>query len=289
MDKEQVNHSFPWDGSELVLNEYKKDNIKIENTGHKTSKAIIFFSSNALYYPNDEESFKKSVIEKSRYEFENISKDPMIQNEFELIIYVRDIYKQWCVNGINERINTIEKLRDYLKEITNGYEITTCGCSSGGYLATLLGNMLGADKIFNLSGQFYLWDELSVAPYLFDNKDNEEKSKYYDITKYIKSCYFIYPARAKSDIFQCSFVKDNNSVKRLPINSDSHGSTVSPDCYKYLFRMTKEELDSLFEKFKDREMVSRREIDALLLPLFTRIKRFPKNFLKKIAKLLKSK
>lgn len=278
---------FPWNGSNLVLEEYKKDNIKIERTGAKTGKAIIFFSSNGVYFPDTEEVFYNSIVVKDRYEFENISRDAKIQNGFELIIFIRDVYKQWCVNGINDRINTLDKLCEHLKELAAGYELTTCGCSAGGYLSMILGNKLGAEKIFSFSGQFYLWDELENGPLLEENKSDESKSRYYDITPYLKNGYYFYPATVKADLFQFSHVKENDCIKKLAVAQKNHGSTVSPECYPYLLTMSKEGVDNLFEKFKNAKKVRRAKIDKQVLPLSIRLKYFPKNLAKSIVKALK--
>lgn len=275
---------FPWNGSQLALDQYKKENIKIEKTGTKTGKAIIFFSSNGVYYPNTEDCFVKKIIDENRYEFENISRDKKIQKEYELIIFIRDIYKQWYVNGINERINSIDKLYEYLYELTKGYQLTTCGSSAGGYLSMLLGNMLKADKIFSFSGQFYLWDEINVAPLLRENQFVESKSKYYDISKIISYGYYFYPAKVKKDIFQYSFVKNNKKIQKLSVNQKQHGSTVDPDCFAYLLTMSKDEVDKFFEQFKDADMVTRKQINARILPLRKRIKCSVRNFVKKILK-----
>ncbi len=282
-----VENPFPWNGSQLVLEEYKKENIRVENTGEKTGKAIIFFSSNGIYYPETEDSFRKSIVEKDRYEFENISRDEKIQKEFELIIFVRDVYKQWYVNGINERVNSVDKLCEYLQDITKGYLVTTCGLSAGGYLSMLIGNMINADKIFSFSGQFYLWNELTSAPLLRENQSIESKSKYYDISNLISRGYYFYPAKVDVDIFQSSFVKNNEGIKKLPINQEWHGSTVAPECYVYILTMSRDEVDCFFEALKGKAMVSRKQISKRVLPFSKRIILFPKNVLKATVKKFK--
>ncbi len=49
-----MNAKFPWNNSETVRKEYDKDNILILETGIKSKKALIFFSSNGIYFPNEE-------------------------------------------------------------------------------------------------------------------------------------------------------------------------------------------------------------------------------------------
>ena len=86
---------FPWNNSELVKHEYEQDNFKIIHTGAKSKRAIIFFSGNGLYYPNTIEEFTEKIIKKDRYEWQNISSNKKICEYYELIIFCRDLYKQY--------------------------------------------------------------------------------------------------------------------------------------------------------------------------------------------------
>lgn len=40
------------------------------------------------------------------------------------------------MNGANGKLNSLDKLIDYLKTATKGFEVTTVGVSSGGYAAS---------------------------------------------------------------------------------------------------------------------------------------------------------
>ena len=184
---------FPWNNSELLKSEYAKDNYKIIRTGSKTGRAIIFCSGNGLYFPNTEAEFTEKIINNDRYEWENLAADKRITRYYELIIFIRDIYKQWYITGINAKINTVEKTADFLKDLTAGLEITTCGSSAGGYAAVLFAHLLKAERFFSLSGQFSITNQInSGAPFVLMNAYNSAINKYYDINNLHKGGVFTY-------------------------------------------------------------------------------------------------
>lgn len=75
--------------------------VEINDSAAAGNLCVIYFTSNALYYPNTEASFTKSVIEKDYYEWRsNVPITAFKQ------IFVRDIYKQWYLQGINNQIIT---------------------------------------------------------------------------------------------------------------------------------------------------------------------------------------
>ena len=53
------------------------------------------------------------------------------------MIFVRDMWKQWYINGINQKIDSVEKVIEFLRTETENMRVTTVGNSSGGYMATL--------------------------------------------------------------------------------------------------------------------------------------------------------
>ena len=78
---DESKYLFPWNGSEMVIDAYNKKNYSIDVTNSKSKDAIVFISSNALYYPNSEDSFVK-FVEEDRYEWKNISKHALIRKKF---------------------------------------------------------------------------------------------------------------------------------------------------------------------------------------------------------------
>jgi hypothetical protein len=50
-------------------------------------------------------------------------------------------------------------VNELLEGLTKGYDVYTCGSSSGGYAAVCIGCLLNAKAIYNFSGQFSLEEE----------------------------------------------------------------------------------------------------------------------------------
>ena len=174
---------FPWNGSPLVHSEYLKDNYRVIDTEAKTGRAIIFFSGNGLYYPNTEQEFTKKVIIDDRYEWEHLSQDKLIRQYYERIIFVRDVFKQWYINGINAEYDTADKTAELMKSLTFGFKVTTCGDSAGGYAAVLFASLIGAERFFSVSGQFSITHQINAgAPFVMMNASDPAKNKYYDIS-----------------------------------------------------------------------------------------------------------
>ena len=177
--------SFPWNGSELLRKEYEKDNYKVIHTGARTNNAIIFFTGNGLYYPNTEEEFTQKVIVNDRYEWENLASSKLIRQYYELIILVRDVYKQWYITGLNSKYDNVDKTADFLRELTRGFRVTTCGNSAGGYAAVLFASLLDAERFFTVSGQFSIMHQIDAqgAPFVYNYAHDEVRNKYYNLAE----------------------------------------------------------------------------------------------------------
>lgn len=146
-----------WDETnQIIQTQYTKDNYKVIDYKNKSNIAIIFFSSNGLYYPNTQEEFIEKLYVRDKYEWDNISQLPEIKKYARRVILVRDIYKQWYVKGINHKYNSQDLLLKLLKNLCSSYEVITLGTSSGGYIASLAGCYLNAKIVFSISGQFEL-------------------------------------------------------------------------------------------------------------------------------------
>lgn len=158
---------FPWNGNTVVAEEYEGNNYVVWNGSRKKKSALILFSSNALYYPDDEKTFIQTICKKDRYEWKRIGKLLFMKRRYSKIIFVRDIYKSWYVKGINATYNSIDKLALLLKELTEGYdEVACCGVSAGGYAASVCGILIGAARVISVSGYWNLTEKLLVNPFL---------------------------------------------------------------------------------------------------------------------------
>lgn len=59
----------------------------------------VYFSSNDIYYPNTEEIFRKRIVEKDFFEWYHT------RVRARKHIFVRDVFKQWYLEGINADID----------------------------------------------------------------------------------------------------------------------------------------------------------------------------------------
>jgi hypothetical protein len=252
-NRQQATFTLTFDNP-YISEDYADGNIKIIDLQNKSNKCLVFCSGNGLYFPNIVEEYTHKIRMRNRYEWENIAKNKIIQNNVSKIIFIRDIFKQWYVTGINDKINSIEKLAKYLEDETNGYEITIIGNSAGGYIAVLLGALIRADIIITVCGQYNLWDLVDKNPLLKQHKDEMQYSKYYDIRNFIKAetniLYFV-PIKSKEDIPQYESVKDNKNIKTFRFNSKKHGlAEICGINYPYLLTYNKKKIEALYLKNK---------------------------------------
>lgn len=207
----------------------------------------VYFSSNYIYFPNNTETFKKEIIEKNKFEW--FSQRYPSANKH---IFIRDIFKQWYLKGINKNLNSIESLADFLKEELAGYTSVFIGSSSGGFMAVLLGSLLQVDRVYTFNGQFFLTDLLEssspmVDPILFQERSNPEVFKYYKIKDYLKNperIYYFYSSKSDWDIKQCSEILDTG-IHVIAVNSGIHGIPFLTHNLKGLFSLNKKELKLL--------------------------------------------
>lgn len=122
--------------SNIVRRAYtEKDNYLIQQDPDGDPElCALYFSSNDIYYPNNEEQFIKRIVEQDFFEW-YASRVPGCGKH----IFIRDLFKQWYLGGINDTLNSPQKILEWLQKETAGYKIITVGSSSGGYAATLFG------------------------------------------------------------------------------------------------------------------------------------------------------
>lgn len=207
-------------------------NYKVINFNHDDRRCIIYFSSNGLYYPNQDSIFEREIIKKDRFEWEK-----NILVSVRKVIFVRDIMKQWYLTGVNQEISSIDKLAEFLKQETEGLDIICVGSSAGGYAATLFGTLLKARCVFNFSGQFSLEDILQSAesryknPILVKHENDHSYRQYYSIIDFIRNgtvpIFYFYPAKCQIDVKQSDMIKDLKNVYEFKFNTKRHGNT----CY----------------------------------------------------------
>lgn len=213
--------------SEIVNKVYQEQNnylIEFDEEGNKEWCAV-YFCSNDIYYPNTEEIFRKRIVEKNFFEWYHSRITKASKH-----IFIRDIFKQWYLAGINKNINTPEKLIEFLKKETEGYKVVTIGSSAGGYAAILYGSFINTQYILAFNPQFEIQSLLkrsteAINPLLFRIKD--QRKQYFDITKFtskgVKIFYF-YSNASPWDIEQKNHInKDIPNLYTITFRTKHHG------------------------------------------------------------------
>jgi len=248
-----INNTIFQVDSPIVKKARALDNYIIETNkvdGSDSKICAIYFSSNFIYYPNNEDSFLTSIFDKNRFEWWNLRHPKACKH-----IFIRDVYKQWYLHGINDELDSIEKLSDFLKEEIEGFDSYFIGSSAGGYAAVLLGSMLNAKRIYTFNNQFFLTDLLEkstvlVNPIIFRERNNPAISKFYSIKSYINNPSIIYYfLSATSDWDKCQY----EEVKELPmnvivVNTNVHGIPLLKNNLLPMFSFSEELLKKLTKK-----------------------------------------
>lgn len=203
----------------------ERDNFLIEydDRGDKNWCAI-YFCSNDIYYPNTEEIFRKRIVEKNFFEWYHLRINKAYKH-----IFVRDVFKQWYLTGINAKINTPEKLTEFLQKETKGYHIVTVGSSAGGYAAILHGSLLNAKYVLAFNPQFEIASLLKTTaenenPILF--RESGAIRKYLDIIQYLNSrteIFYFYSSKSKWDVEQSTHIGSKVNIFNIKFKSSHHG------------------------------------------------------------------
>lgn len=219
----------------------------------------IYFSSSGIYFPNTLEEFHKAFFEEDRYEWYETRLACASKH-----IFVRDIAKQFYITGINDQIDTLDKLIDFLRQHVKGYRVITVGSSAGAYAATVVGIALGAELIFCFSGYFNLNVlDNNVWPYIQEYSGLHSYRKWYDIHDLIKNCsseiVYFYPTNNREDALQSSFVKSLCSDKFHIYACESyvHGIPFKKKNLARLFDYDIPSLKSIFRDFDKRVKANR--------------------------------
>lgn len=203
------------------------DNYRIEYQNKESNYVAIYFSSHGIYFPNEISSFERSILRRNRYEW---TKNSIVRAGKH--IFVRDIYKQWYLEGINKELNSIESLLEFLKHETKGKKVITIGSSAGGYAAMLFGVLLNAETIYSFSGQISLQHVLKkstpdVNPLVFKYRDDPQVNRYYDLTDIIRHSgsriFHFYCSMVEEDCIQYGHCAGLDNVTAFQFNSKRHG------------------------------------------------------------------
>jgi hypothetical protein len=187
---------------------------------------IVYFSSNAIYYPNNETAFRESVLKRDRFEWYRTRINYGYKH-----IFIRDIKKQWYIGGINAKIDSPQKMLEFLKKECSGYKSVFLGSSAGGFIAVIMGQLMNAARIYTFNGQFEILSLLEeenaalIEPILYRNRNNTQLLPYYKAVDFIinpDSIFYFYSNKSKWDVAQSALI-NHLPIHKLSFDTNNHG------------------------------------------------------------------
>ncbi|NDP28016.1 MAG: hypothetical protein GZ087_11405 [Flavobacterium sp.] len=247
---EKVNDFIFQVDSDLVKKVYfESENIMIIDDQDTTSNlCVIYFSSNELYYPNTKSSFTNAILKRDKYEWSN-NRFPDAKRH----IFVRDIQKQWYIEGVSAKMNTPKLVAEHLIKLCKDYIVFTIGSSAGGFAALLFGSIIKAKRVYAFNSQLDLTiiiknSNAFVDPILFKYLQDDSRLKCYKIanfmTKDIKYFYF-QSANSKMDIDQYNTCSEKNLLKKIEFATSNHGFPFLRHNLLYVLRLSENELEEM--------------------------------------------
>ena len=224
----EINRHFSFQADSDIVNALyiNHANYIIEYNPDVDNKiCILYFSSNDLYYPNNELAFKEQLLNKNRFEWYKTRITGASKH-----IFLRDIKKQWYLTGINAQVDTPDKLLSFLIEETKGFKVMAVGSSSGGFAAVIYGQLLKAERIYSFNGQFEILSLLNqstenINPIVFRYSRDEHLKLWYDTKNFIKepsTIYYFHSSRNNWDKEQNQHIKDLK-LKTISFITSNHG------------------------------------------------------------------
>ena len=218
---------------------YKKNNYKIIYNKKKLNRCYVFFSSNGIYFPDTTKIFRKKIEIGDRYEWNKISENINAKKK----IYLRDVKKIWYQTGVSKKINNINKIIFFLKRETKKFpEIVLVGSSSGGYLASIIGNYLKRSYVINFAGQI----DLKLEGITLKNKKYQNISKKINYSRF----FYFYSNKNKLDLMHYNLIKKKPNIIFFKFDSNIHGPAVPFLVLKKIINMSFIELKTLSMKNK---------------------------------------
>lgn len=185
----------------------------------------IYFCSNDIWFPHTEEIFRKRIVEKNFFEWYHCRINKAYKH-----IFVRDVFKQWYLTGINGKIKSTEELFDFLKKETDGYKVITLGSSAGGYASALFGLKLNAIQSLCFNAQFCLERLVRESsedcnPILFGMQKHlsENMGNILLNTNSKTPIFYVYSNMSQWDKEQYGYTMGIDNVKCIEFKSSRHG------------------------------------------------------------------
>lgn len=230
----------------LILEQRKQSNFKCLDLMDGNTCVAVYFSSNDIYFPNDEKAFSSSILEGDKYEWYRTR-----VNRANRHVFVRDVYKQWYLEGISDVVNSTEKLKDLLKKLIDGFqEVYFIGSSAGGFAAIYYGNLLGVNKVLTFNAQLELASlakttRADVNPIVHKKFNENSNSKELKALSYVnKTTLTIYCYSFLSG-WDREQAKNAWSIRKVVFLSFKHGI---PFAKGILSDVINNDIDTLFSK-----------------------------------------
>lgn len=237
--------------SEIVRSVYETEpNYTIDyDDSCKENICVIYFSSNGIYFPNTEEIFRRRIVEKNTFEWYHT------RIKARKHIFVRDVFKQWYIEGINAEINTPKKMEEWLRKETDGCMVITVGSSAGGYAAVLYGSLLKAAKVFAFDAQFSL---VPLAEKATEDHDplllkylHTDRARYFQLKPMLQpsvAYYYFLSVRSAFDIEQYNLLfappVPHESLCCIKFSTSCHGIPIVKDALRKVINMNDKQLSS---------------------------------------------
>ena len=217
---------------------------------------FVFFSGHGVFRPYTISGFTKMIVRDDYYEWQNVARSPYIKKKAGLILFIRDIYMQFYVEGINRNINSVDALVEFVKSKTKGYDVICCGSSAGGYIAALVGSKIHCRFVLSKSGQFslYSWGGVERKPLLKKHLDEKRYNRYYDIVSLIKKSkvpiFYFYAYMNEHDLQQYNEISRCGNVFCFAFQSDEHAVTCRGEDFPLILSKDVRTLKKLCRKCK---------------------------------------
>lgn len=176
---------------ELLREYHKGDNYQIiNNPNSESNTCYIFFSSHGLYLTKKPQEVQQ-ILDSDHYEWTSIAGNKRLLEKAKKIIFLRDVYRGLYLYGINDEINTVDKIKEFLLKETEGMDVILAGSSGGGYMALVMAGLLPNTKRVLSLGGVVETDTLKTYGNLYEFiKDDVQ---YPNIASLInKDCYYIH-------------------------------------------------------------------------------------------------
>lgn len=211
-----------------VVQDYWRDEpnylIEYDEACPTKEYCAVYFCSNDIWYPHTEKIFRKRIIEKNFFEWYRCRIHRACKH-----IFVRDVFKQWYLAGINGTVCSTDLLLDFLRRETAGYKVITLGSSAGGYASALFGPRLGAVQAICFNAQFSLQR-------LAEESTVTKNPLLYSMLKPIGGgtniligvdsptpIFYVYSDRSRWDMEQHAFTEGCANVRCIEFRSTKHG------------------------------------------------------------------